>query len=112
MPRYVLAVGGWKRWSIYLKLVRCGLQKTRPSIFDSSEREQERSFELCMLIAYRLALELSLLLACDSQEITRHRWCSRFMIRSILEAYPDMKATLLDLPSVIKIAQRVSMILI
>ena len=41
MPLIMLAVGDWKRWSDLTEIIRYGSQRTRPSVFDNSEREQE-----------------------------------------------------------------------
>ena len=58
MPIVMLTVGAWKRWSALTEIVRYGLQKTRPSVFDSSEREQETFIGAMQTIAYRLAPEI------------------------------------------------------
>ncbi len=55
MPMVMLAVGGWKRWSDLTEIVRFGLHETKPSIFGSSELEQETFIKAMNAIASRLA---------------------------------------------------------
>jgi len=106
MPMVMLTVGGWKRWSDLTEIVRYGSQKTRPSVFDSSEREQETFIGAMHTIAYRLAPRIvAAIKPVAAKKLLDIGCASGSYTQAFLEAYPDMKATLLDLPSVIKIAQ-------
>ena len=106
MPAVMLAVGEWKRWSDLTEIIRCGLQKTRLSVFDSSEREQETFIRAMHAIAYRLAPGIvAAIKPVTAKKLLDIGGASGSYTQAFLEAYPDMKATLFDLPSVIKIAQ-------
>ena len=106
MPMVMLAVGGWKRWSDLTEIVRYGLQKTRPSIFESSESEQETFIRAMHTIARRLAPGIvAAIKPVAAKKLLDIGGGSGSYTRAFLETYPDMKATLFDLPSVIKIAQ-------
>ena len=106
MPGVMLTVGGWKRWSDLTEIVRYGSQKTRPSVFDSSEREQETFIGAMHTIAYRLAPRIvAAIKPVAAKKLLDIGGGSGSYTQAFLEAYPDMKATLFDLPSVIGIAQ-------
>jgi ubiquinone/menaquinone biosynthesis C-methylase UbiE len=104
MPAVMFAVGGWRRWSNLTEIVRYGLENTGPSIFDSSDRE---TFIRAMhTIAYRLAPGIvAAIKPVAAKKLLDIGGASGSYTQAFLEAYPDMKATLFDLPSVIKIAQ-------
>lgn len=106
MPMVMLSVGGWKRWSDLTEIVRYGSQKSRPSVFDGSEREQETFIGAMHTIAYRLAPKIvAAIKPVAAKKLLDIGGASGSYTQAFLEAYPDMKATLFDLPSVIKIAQ-------
>ena len=106
MPMAMLAVGGWKRWSNLTGIVRYGLQKTRPSVFEISEREQETFIRAMHTIASRLAPGIvAAIKPIAAKRLLDIGGASGSYTQAFLETYPDMEATLFDLPSVIKIAQ-------
>jgi len=106
MPMVMLAVGGWKRWSNLTEIVRYGLQKTRPSLFESGEREQETFIRAMHTIASRLAPGIvAAIKPIAAKNLLDIGGASGSYTQAFLETYPDMKATLFDLSSVIKIAQ-------
>lgn len=108
MPMVVLSVGGWKRWSNLTEIVRCGLQKARPSAFESSKSEQETFILAMRAIAYRLAPGIvAAIKPLGAKKLLDIGGGSGSYTQVFLETYPDMKATLFDLPSVIEIAQTV-----
>jgi predicted O-methyltransferase YrrM len=105
-PMVMLSVGGWKRWSDLTEIVQHGLQRVGPSVFESSEQE---TFILAMrTIAYRLAPGIvAAIRPIGAKKLLDIGGGSGSYAQAFLETYPDMKATLFDLPSVIKIAQKV-----
>ncbi len=106
MPMIMLAVGGWKRWSDLTEIVRFGLPKTRPSVFESDEGERETFIRAMHAIAHRLAPEIvDAIKPISAKKLLDIGGASGSYTQAFLETYPDMKATLFDLPSVIKIAQ-------
>ena len=106
MPMVLLSVGGWKRWSDLTEIVRYGSQRIRPSVFDISEREQETFVRAMHAIAYRLAPGIvAAIKPVTAKKLLDIGGASGSYTQAFLEAHPDMKATLFDLPSVIKIAQ-------
>lgn len=106
MPMIMLTVGGWERWSNLTEIVRYGSQKNRPSVFDRSEHEQETFIVAMHAIAYRLAPKIvAAIRPVAAKKLLDIGGASGSYTQAFLEAYPDMKATLFDLPSVIKIAQ-------
>jgi predicted O-methyltransferase YrrM len=106
MPSVMLTVGGWKRWSDLTEIVSYGLQKTKPSIFESSEFEQETFIRAMHAIASRFAPGIvSAIKPIAAKKLLDIGGASGSYSQAFLKAYPDMKATLFDLPSVIKIAQ-------
>lgn len=103
MPLVMLSVGGWKRWSNLTEIVRQGPQKSR--VFDN-EYEQETFIGAMHSIAYRLAPRIVAAIKPNSaKKLLDIGGASGSYTQAFLEAYPYMKATLFDLPSVIKIAQ-------
>jgi len=107
MPMVMLSVGGWKRWSNLTEIVRYGLQKARPSAFEGSS-EQETFILAMRTIAYRLApVIVAAIKPVGAKKLLDIGGGSGSYTQAFLEAYPDMKATLFDLPSVIKIAQTI-----
>jgi len=108
MPMAMLSVGGWKRWSDLTEIVRQGLQKARPSVFESNKSEQETFILAMRAIAYRLAPEIvAAIKPLSAKKLLDIGGGSGSYTQAFLETYPDMKATLFDLPLVIKIAQTV-----
>lgn len=106
MPMVMLAVGGWNRWSDLTEIVRNGSQKTSPSVFDGSEREQETFIGAMHTIAYRLAPRIvAAIKPVAAKNLLDIGGASGSYTQAFLEAYPDMKATLFDLSPVIRIAQ-------
>lgn len=106
MPIIMLTVGGWKRWSNLTEIVRYGPQKNRPLVFDRSEHEQETFIIAMHAIAHRLAPKIvAAIRPVAAEKLLDIGGASGSYTQAFLEAYPDMKATLFDLPSVIKIAQ-------
>jgi predicted O-methyltransferase YrrM len=107
LPMIMLNVGGWKRWSGLTDIVRHGSQKTRPSIFDSSESQQETFIGAMHVIAYKMAHGIIALIKPGKAKILLDiGGASGSYTQAFLEASPDMRATLFDLPPVIKIAQK------
>jgi len=105
MPMVMLSVGGWKRWSNLTEIVRYGLQRTRPSTFESIS-EQETFILAMRTIAHRLAPAIvAAIKPIGVKKLLDIGGGSGSYTQAFLETYPDMKATLFDLPSVIKIAQ-------
>jgi hypothetical protein len=108
MPMAMLSVGGWKRWSDLTEIVRQGLQKARPSVFESNKSEQETFILAMHAIAYRLAPEIvAAIKPLSAKKLLDIGGGSGSYTQAFLETYPDMKATLFDLSLVIKIAQTV-----
>jgi len=105
MPMVMLSVGGWKRLSNLTEIVRYGLQRTRPSTFESIS-EQETFILAMRTIAHRLApVIVAAIKPIGVKKLLDIGGGSGSYTQAFLETYPDMKATLFDLPSVIKIAQ-------
>jgi predicted O-methyltransferase YrrM len=106
MPMVMLTVGAWKRWSDLTEIVRFGSQRTRPFLFDSNEREQKAFIESMHVIANRLAPKIvAAIKPVAAKKLLDIGGASGSYTQAFLETYPDMKATLFDLPAVIKIAQ-------
>ena len=107
LPMVMLTLGGWKRWSDLTEIVRHGPQKTRPSIFDNSDSEQETFIGAMHTIARRTAPGIvAAIRPGKARKLLDIGGASGSYTQAFLEASPDMKATLFDLPPVIKIAQR------
>jgi predicted O-methyltransferase YrrM len=107
-PMVMLSVGGWKRWSDLTEIVQYGLQRARPLVFDSSKSEQETFILAMRTIAYRLAPGIvAAIKPIGAEKLLDIGGGSGSYTQAFLETYPDMKATLFDLPSVIKIARKV-----
>jgi predicted O-methyltransferase YrrM len=108
MPMVMLAVGGWKRWSNLTEVVRHGLKKTRPSVFESNDDEQETFIRAMHVIARQSAPGIvAAIKPIAAKKLLDIGGASGSYTQAFLETYPDMKATLFDLPSVIKIAKTV-----
>jgi ubiquinone/menaquinone biosynthesis C-methylase UbiE len=106
-PMVMLTVGGWQRWSDLTEIVRKGAQKARPRVFESSETEQEAFIGAMHAIAHRIAPRIiATIKPGEAKKLLDIGGASGSYTEAFLEASPDMKATLFDLPSVIKIAQR------
>lgn len=106
IPMVMHMVGGWERWSDLTEIVRHGSQKTRPSIFDSSDSERETFIGAMHAVAYRLAPRIvAAIKPAEAKNLLDIGGASGSYTQAFLDASPDMKATLFDLPSVIKIAQ-------
>ena len=107
MPMVMHSIGGWKRWSNLTEIVRYGLQKTGSSVFEVSEHEQETFIRAMHTIAHRLAPGIvAAIKPIAAKKLLDIGGASGSNTQAFLEAYPDMKATLFDLPPVIEIAQR------
>jgi predicted O-methyltransferase YrrM len=107
MPMAMLSVGGWRRWSNLTEIVRCGFQRAGPSAFESSS-EQETFILAMRAIACRLAPAIvAAIKPIGARKLLDIGGGSGSYAQAFLEAYPDMRATLFDLPSVIKIAQTI-----
>ncbi len=106
-PMVMLTVGGWERWSDLTEIVREGAPKARPRAFDSGETEQEAFIGAMHAIAHRIAPGIiAAIKPGKAKDLLDIGGASGSYTEAFLEASPDMKATLFDLPSVIKIAQR------
>ncbi len=107
MPMIMHTVGGWRRWSELTEIVRKGTQKARPLVLDSSEAEQEAFISAMHTIARRIAPGIvAAIKPGAAKKLLDIGGASGSYTEAFLEASPDMKATLFDLPSVIKIARR------
>ena len=107
MPMVMLSAGGWKRWSNLTEIVRYGLERARSSAFEGSS-EQETFILAMRTIAYRLAPAIiAAIKPTGAKKLLDIGGGSGSYTQAFLEAYPDMKATLFDLPAVIKIAQKI-----
>jgi SAM-dependent methyltransferase len=107
MPMIMLNAGGWKRWSDLTEIVRHGSKKTRPAIFDSSKSEQETFIGAMHTIAYRLAPGIvAAIKPGKAATLLDIGGASGSYTQAFLEAFPDMRATLFDLPPVITIARK------
>ncbi len=106
-PMVMLTVGGWKRWSDLTEIVRQGAPEARPPAFDSSGTEQEAFIRAMHAIARRIAPGIvAAIKPGEAKKLLDIGGASGSYTEAFLQASPDMKATLFDLPSVIKIAQR------
>jgi predicted O-methyltransferase YrrM len=102
-----LTVGGWERWSDLTEIVRQGAQKARPLVFDSCETEQEAFIRAMDAVAHRIAPGIvAAIKPGEAKRLLDIGGASGSYTEAFLEASPDMKATLFDLPPVIKIARR------
>jgi SAM-dependent methyltransferase len=105
MPIAMLSVGGWRRWSNLTEIIRCGFQGAGPSAFEGSN-EQETFILAMRTVACRLAPAIvAAIKPIKAKKLLDIGGGSGSYAQSFLEAYPDMRATLFDLPSVIEIAQ-------
>jgi len=81
-------------------------KKTRLSVFDSSECEQETFIGAMHTIAYRLAPRIvAAIKPVAAKKLLDIGGGSDSYTQAFLEAHPDLKATLFDFPSIINIAQ-------
>jgi predicted O-methyltransferase YrrM len=107
MPMVMLNAGGWKRWSNLTEIVRHGLQKTRPTIFDSDENQQATFIGAMHVIAYKMAHGIVAVIKPENaKKLLDIGGASGSYTQAFLEASPDMRATIFDLPPVIKIAKK------
>jgi hypothetical protein len=97
MPMVMLSVGGWKRWSNLTEIVRYGLQKTKPSVFELGEHEQETFIRAMHTIASRLAPGIvTAIKPVEAKKLLDVGGASGSYTQAFLETYPDMKATLFE----------------
>jgi SAM-dependent methyltransferase len=107
MPMVMHTVGLWKRWSDLTEIVRTGTRRTRPSVFDSSESEQEAFIGAMHVIASRIAPGIvAAIKPGAARKLLDIGGASGSYTQTFLEAIPELRATIFDLPSVIKISQR------
>jgi SAM-dependent methyltransferase len=106
VPMVMHAVGLWKRWSDLTKIVRHGIQKTKPSGSDRSEIEQEAFIGAMHAIASRTAPGIVTAINPGTAINLLDIGASGSYTQAFLEVSPEMRATLFDLPPVIKIAQQ------
>ena len=107
MPMVMHSVGLWKRWSDLTAIVRHGTPRTRPSVFDSRESEQEAFIGAMHVIANKVAPGIvEAIQPGKAKKLLDIGGASGSYTQAFLDACPDMKATIFDLPSVIKIAKR------
>jgi len=107
MPMVMHTVGGWRRWSDLTEIVHKGTPKARPLVFDNSETEQEAFIRAMHTMACRMAPGIvAAVKPGAAKKLLDIGGASGSYTEAFLEASPEMKATLFDLPSVIKIAQR------
>ena len=94
-----LTVGGWKRWSDLTEIVRKGAQKARPPAFDSSGTEQGAFIRAMHTIAHRIAPGIvAAIKPGEAKKLIDIGGASGSYTEAFLQASPDMKATLFDLP--------------
>lgn len=107
MPMVMHSAHLWDRWSKLTDVVRHGTEKRSPSIFESSESEQEAFIGAMHAVAYRMAPGIVAAVRPGNAERLLDVGCaSGSYSQAFLEASPSMRATLFDLPPVIRIAQR------
>ena len=107
VPMVMHAVGLWRRWSDLTEIVRHGIQKTKPSGPDRSEIEQEAFIGAMHAIASRLAPGIVVAINPGAaKNLLDIGGASGSYTQAFLEVSPEMRATLFDLPPVIKIAQK------
>lgn len=106
MPMVMHSAHLWQRWSSLTKIVRSGIEKKRPSIFESSESEQEAFIGAMHTVARRVAPDVVKAVdPANAASLLDIGCASGSYSQAFLEAYPSLKATLFDLPPVIRIAR-------
>ena len=106
VPMVMHAVGLWKRWSDLTEIVRHGIQKTKPSVPDRSEIEQEAFIGAMHAIASRIAPGIvAVINPGAAKKLLDIGGASGSYTQAFLKVSPEMRATIYDVPSVIKIAQ-------
>jgi predicted O-methyltransferase YrrM len=107
LPMVMLTVGGWERWSGLTEIVRQGVQRARTRVFDSSETEREAFIKAMDAVAHRIAPGIAAAVKpCEAKNLLDIGGASGSYTKAFLEASPDMKATIFDLPPVIRIARK------
>ena len=107
VPMVMHAVGLWRKWSDLTEIVRHSIQKTKPSGPDRSEIEQEAFIGAMHAIASRIAPCIVVAINPGAaKNLLDIGGASGSYTQAFLEVSPEMRATLFDLPPVIKIAQK------
>jgi SAM-dependent methyltransferase len=107
MPMVMHTIGGWRRWSDLTEIMRHGPQRARPTIFENDTSEQETFIGAMHTIASRLAPGIvAAVKPGKAKMLLDIGGASGSYTQAFLEARPDMRATLFDLPPVIMIAKK------
>lgn len=106
MPSVLHSVRGWKRWSALTDVVRLGGDKDLSSA-SASEKEQEAFIGAMHVIGRSMADAIvAAIKPGAAKNLLDVGGASGTYTQAFLEACPNMRATLFDLPSVIKLAER------
>jgi predicted O-methyltransferase YrrM len=107
IPMLMLNIGGWKRWSDLTEIVRHGPQKSSHAVLDGSQSQNETFIEAMHVLAYRMAHGIiAVTNPGKARKLLDIGGSSGSYTLAFLEVFKDMRATLFELPPVIKIAQR------
>jgi len=107
MPMLMHSVALWRRWSALTDIVRQNTDMSRPSAPEFKEKDQEAFIGAMHAVAYQLAP--SIVAAINpgaAKKLLDIGGASGTYTQAFLEACPDMRATLFDLPPVIEMARR------
>ena len=107
LPMIMHAAGLWKRWSNLTEIVQHGTKKTKSSVPDRSESEQEAFIGAMHAIASRKAPGIvAVINPGAAKQLLDIGGATGSYTQAFLEVSPEMRATIFDLPPVIKIARK------
>jgi predicted O-methyltransferase YrrM len=107
IPMLMLNIGGWKQWSDLTEIVRHGSKEDNLAILDSNEGQNETFIDAMHVLAYRMAHGIiAVTNPGKAKKLLDIGGSSGSYTLAFLEAFRDMRATIFELPPVIKVAQK------
>jgi ubiquinone/menaquinone biosynthesis C-methylase UbiE len=107
IPMLMLNIGGWKQWSDLTEIVRHGSKKDNLAILGSSDSQNETFIGAMHVLAYRMAHGIiAVTNPGKARKLLDIGGSSGSYTMAFLESFKDMRATIFELPPVIKIAQK------
>jgi len=107
IPMLMLNIGGWKQWSDLTEIVRHGPKKENQAILGGSESQNETFIGAMHVLAYRMAHGIiAVTNPGKARKLLDIGGSTGSYTVAFLESFKDMRATLYELPPVIKIAQK------
>jgi predicted O-methyltransferase YrrM len=106
LPMAQLSIGGWRRWSELTEIVRHGAPGTRPAVYAIEHHEEPTFVRAMHVLASRAAP--AIVAAVDpggARRLLDVGGALGAYTQAFLEAAPELRATLFDLPPVVQMAR-------